>query len=570
MKKRFLLFGILCVFGGLFVSAQQLPNVGFENWKAAAEMTDAYGKNNTAVVKRQRPGVEPQGWNGSSVNQNVGIGGDVKQTLVTKDAGFSGSCVKLQNKFVGMFGIGDEAPGYITLGTPWVYAETNTKVCDGGTYGGVSFTNTPDALSVQLKRTDANAESSTVIAYLWNGNFNSKIGKLNAANIDESNVERAILNKSNAGTITGNGKLVASVDKEIAHTEFSTGAWKKVEFPFNYVEGAGEPTMMNIIVCAGNYWQRTSLLKETTLFVDDLQLIYYSKLKSLSVGGVPVPNFKEDVYHYDMAMDLPTVDKVQFEVLGRSAIGSVSTDEKSGTISITVTNVGADKDGLNEHTYILQFNKPIIKREGAKYDGTLDITLNGNNVHLDNQSVYIEFAPDGTSCTFSLYDFSLDGSNIIGDIVIENVAITTTEINGRPKRNFAGEKKGLVLSNGAIVADVTLNGIEDFYSGHLEMNIPVLWKMDPADPNSVINIGVLFNGGIDSTSGIENLLPSNVMAYGINGALVINGFEGMARVYSMDGRLVKTAWVSTEAQLDLMEGLYIVRLGNKAVKVVVR
>lgn len=48
--------------------AQQLPNFGFDNWKTSCASTEAFG---SSEEMRQRPGVEPTDWNGSSVNQKV-------------------------------------------------------------------------------------------------------------------------------------------------------------------------------------------------------------------------------------------------------------------------------------------------------------------------------------------------------------------------------------------------------------------------------------------------------------------------------------------------------------------
>ena len=58
--------------------------------------------------------------------------------------------------------------------------------------------------------------------------------------------------------------------------------------------------------------------------------------------------------------------------------------------------------------------------------------------------------------------------------------------------------------------------------------------------------------------------------YGANGAVVVNGYEGTVEVYDFAGRLVKSAQVAGNAEVALNKGLYIVRAGAKAVKVVVK
>ena len=61
-------------------TAQQLPNSSFENWKSSCGSTEAFGYS---TGMRQRPGIEPTDWNGSSVNQKVVI--EKKQELVFKE-----------------------------------------------------------------------------------------------------------------------------------------------------------------------------------------------------------------------------------------------------------------------------------------------------------------------------------------------------------------------------------------------------------------------------------------------------------------------------------------------------
>ena len=96
-------FTTLFALAALAVQAQYLPNGSFDSWKSACGSTDAVGS------MRQRPGVEPTDWNGSSVNQKVSIFSTQKE-LVFND----GNAVKLQNIYVGVGTMGSVAPGYIT------------------------------------------------------------------------------------------------------------------------------------------------------------------------------------------------------------------------------------------------------------------------------------------------------------------------------------------------------------------------------------------------------------------------------------------------------------------------
>ena len=127
---------------------------------------------------------------------------------------------------MGALGIESTAPGYISFGTPWVYAVTNLAKCDGGTYGGAEFKYRPDAVAGYFKRTDSNNEVSHIIFYSWTGTFKSNIGEKGNPTVIRDDVDRAIMNRSNASfTSDSNGELVGSAD----YTFYSTknGDWEK-------------------------------------------------------------------------------------------------------------------------------------------------------------------------------------------------------------------------------------------------------------------------------------------------------------------------------------------------------
>ena len=246
MKKIYsILLGLAVVASSSIASAQQLPNVGFESWKSSSGSTEAFTTSWGSIKSemRVRPGVEPTDWNGSSVNQKVGI--TVSKELIfkeTSDVALGSSAVKMQNIFVGLGSMGSVAPGFLTFGTPWVYVSATVSDCDGGTYGGVSFTHKPDAITGKYKRTDSNDENSYIIAYLWNGTYSSKVGKKGSPTQSRNDEVRAILGKV---TPDASGQLVAKCEYVFKSTN---SAWQEITVPFEYVAGAGAPTKMNVII----------------------------------------------------------------------------------------------------------------------------------------------------------------------------------------------------------------------------------------------------------------------------------------------------------------------------------
>ena len=688
MKKSFLLSGALLLSISAFTAnAQQLPNVGFESWKTTCGKTLSVPKD-----FRQRPGVEPSDWNGSNVNQKVSIFTKSEPGLVTQQTEGNNKYLQLKNIFVGVSTIGSVAPGFVNFGTPWVYASATIEKCDGGTFGGQSFGYKPDAIKGKYKRADSdeegnpiyNDESSHIIVYLWNGTYKSFIGSTDLKTKEEKeNVDRAVLGKT---TGSASGKLVASCDKAFSST--ANKDWETIVVPLDYVANAGNPTMMNVIISAGDYWNRGNLKGGTTLLVDDVDFVYYSTLTSLTVGGETIA-LQDGVYNYNLKTDMPSSKKDVVAVCkSQFADADVTIDNVNKQIKIVVTNQGGkDTDGATSHTYTLQY--PVK----TTYQGYLNVKMGygylaGNDAHDINITDY----NDGT-CDFVLPDLTV--LMPLGDIEIKNMNVTTDASGLKTYRGVENNKK---LMNGAITANVRVNGTIDA-KGTVNMDVDVDWlngedvipikvkftsselseavdgyyfivKEDKSntygwatikenqptqllvypksdgeggadyrltvknlvwdgmlngdfvvegaaideDENSnpiyfVENAPVSFMGGktasvsvnsgydmtkepyeydmkfntiVDGTnyivgfttnqvsSSVNDVEASSAAVRGAEGAIVVEGFAGRVNVYTVDGRLAASAQIDGEATITVAAGLYVVRAGEKAVKVVVK
>ena len=551
MNKKIYLLGLCVAASATVANAQQLPNFGFEQWKDACGSSESFGYSSGM---RQRPGTEPMDWNGSSVNQNVLV--TVEKELVTKTAGMDGegSAVRMENVFVSpdfFPTMGDEAPGYVTFGTPWVYAVTNLSECDGGTYGGINFDKKPDAIQGYFRTTDSNEEKSHIIVYLWNGTFESKVGSKSAPSEVRQNVDRAILGKSNAGEIVGNGNLVASCDLEFK----ATSKWEPKIAELSYEENAGEPTMMNVIISAGNYWDRDGLNVGTALEADDVDFVYYSTLTALEVNGKDV--LEDGKYEYAMSgTELPTAEQIKATTKSQFAEAAVTVDSENAQVRIVVTNQGGkDTDGETSHTYTLQYEQPAA---GVEYEGYLNVScddLGGVLVEDKKDRIIITETGEGL-CSFALLNLTLNigGRDIhLGDIVVDNVEVTEAE--GVKSYNGAGD---LTLVVGQVHVD--LNGEIDA-NNSCDFTINVTWNSLP--------IVVKFTSE-KKTSGVEGISGESVAVFGMAGAVAVSGYNGAVDVYSVDGRLVESVSVDGNAEIALNGGLYIVRVGGKAYKVLVK
>ena len=692
MKKSFLLSGALLLsFSAFMANAQQIPvsNLDFTSWKGTCGTSTWTSTMYSKGGDFTRPGDEPSEWNGSSVTS---FGMNMK--TISKD----GTSVKIENYNFNKFGINQTIPGYLTLGTPWVFvggtgignANSYAPYGDGGSYGGLSFNYKPDAIKVKYKKTNS-GETSHIIAYLWSGEFVSKVptsydkkGNKYTYGRELSNVDRVVLGRQ-TDNVTKKGTLIASVDYSIAA---ETTDWKDEVIELKYQDGVDKTTKVenvNIVFAASDYWTRANLKGKTSLTIDNTSFVYYSTLTSLKAGSKTIA-LKDGVYNYTVAGKMPTEKEVVATCKSQFADATVAVDAANYKVTVTVTNQGGkDVDGATQHVYTLQYTAPVVKQ----YAGILNVEMVGEDVIANaTQEVTISYYNDNT-CDFSLPDFMFAGNNI-GNIEIPNVKVS--EDAAGTKTFTDGEVEAMKLAEGGIVAHVVLNGGTITSAGVINMPITVGWMSGYPDDKTELPIEVLFStdkkvevteagyyyvikgddyqhplvehqttvlksvkygdmngftytlsldgvnaGGInfgdmavagldntdeqysgtdsavalgngktasvtvdggkdattgkyevkfattvdgqfynivfttdDSSSSVNDVEASSAAVRGAEGAIVVEGFAGRVNVYTVDGRLAASAQVDGEATITVAAGLYVVRAGEKAVKVVVK
>ena len=499
MNKKIYLLGLCAAASAAVANAQQLPNVGFDNWKGACGESINTAGSGSAFT---RPGDEPTSWNGSSVVQVLNI------ETTEKDTEGDNIFVSLTNKSAA--GVSN-VPAFISLSNPWVFVYGNgfiemlkyASAGDGGSYGGVEFSNKPDAISLKYKRTAANGEKAHVIAYLWNGTYksnaptsvsgSSESGFVYTYSRELENVDRVILGKQKDGeTITQQGKLIAARDYEIVA---DAAEWTNLTVDLDYStygNSSETPTMVNVIISSADYWTRSNIQADSQLDVDDVDFVYYSTLKALEVNDEAV-TLEGGKYEYAMSgTELPTEDQVVATTKSQFAEAAVSVDAANAQVRIFVTNQGGkDVDGETSHTYVLQYEKAV---EAASYEGYLNIALMGSQLAY-NQSAAIEIADKEEGlCTFSLPDFNLGGTPF-GDIVVDDV--TVVEADG--VKTYSGSVDGLTLAGGSIVADVELSGTIDA-DNVCDFNINVTWNSLPISVTFTTEmVGTDYEGYLNGT-----------------------------------------------------------------------
>ena len=383
MKKIYiknLLLSIFIVLGISSAFAQQLPNPGFEDWSGPK-----FDGN-----------IQPKDWYASNVEQ-VGF----KFNFANQEAGHTGSySMMVQDQEVGAMGITETAPGYFSLGKPWAYLEgLETKSATAGTEGGIKFTYRPDSMSVWIKRTGNNTadEDFYLLYYSWSGTAKSNKYMNKGGSCTETSREneesdiRLALDANSCGTSQKATQIAEGMWRE----RKTYGNWTNIRVPIYYFNN-DVPTMMNIIFSAGNYpnYRANSGLHDgNSLYVDDVELIYSSKIHKLYVGGKEWKGFdpystEEQSYSLGRsATVIPAIKAVRGAGSLTNAKGETATfsgRELTGS-EISIVNGEIDgtpttitvksEDGKSTTTYRIKF-----VREASTNAKLASISVNGKTI----------------------------------------------------------------------------------------------------------------------------------------------------------------------------------------------
>ncbi|WP_302495000.1 calycin-like domain-containing protein [uncultured Prevotella sp.] len=356
-------------------------------------------------------GTQPKGWHISNVQTALGA-----VVAGAKAEGSNGTtvAVKLTNQEMA----GQMIPAYMSLGTPWATAETKgTKVrnADGGVFGGTTFTYRPDAISFDYQRDNSKRkENATAIAYLWNGTWtqtnvpgNTAVGVFSygtATKVTMTNRDRNVLGNETSATLgdpathTADAKLIAKLEQSIS--ESTKGTWKSMTIPFTYNDDTAVPEYINVIFAANDYFgDRNGIVADNSLTIDNVKLVYYHALNSLTYNGTPVANFAEETTEYTLNGKLAEdFDKVKFTVKGVGATYDVAKDEANNVATITVKGNDYDVNPSSKTVYTIKFDGTVgingittstTTANGAIYD------LSGRQLKTMQKGINIVRGKDG-------------------------------------------------------------------------------------------------------------------------------------------------------------------------------
>ena len=370
------------ILSSVLTFAQQVPNPSFEDWSGAKFDGE----------------IQPASWNASNVTQL-----SYNFNFAHQEKGHSGNySMMVQDQEIGVEGIKEEtSPGYFSLGQPWVYLKDLLSInqATAGTYGGINWTHRPDTMSVWIKRTGNNTDKEDfyLLYYAWIGtakgdSYKAKDG--GCSSVSKTNEEsdiRLALNANECGTVQKATQVAEGMWRE----RKTYSEWTNIRVPIYYFND-DVPTMMNIIFSASNYPNfraNDGLYAGNSLYVDDIKLIYSSKIDKLYIREREWKAFdpnstEEQVYSVGKATEIPKVFGVRGAGSLTNARGTTATlpgrkltnDEfqvvQQGSIDgdPMIIRVNAT-DGSSTTTYKIKFVSAASNNARLA-----DIQVNGNNI----------------------------------------------------------------------------------------------------------------------------------------------------------------------------------------------
>lgn len=440
-------------------------------------------------------GTTPQGWNIASIGYTIFV--NVTKEMGMSAEGVTGSGVTIVNRYVGMIGIGQTAPGYIALGTPWNAARAdiggNPPISekDGGTFGGIDFTYRPDAIRFSYKRSHGKAgspeegvkdgsenmnETASVVALLWKGEYSSSVGvgvKLSSSPTKGTMIdrERDVMGMITDGvTKSDDAECIATINYAI---EGNQAEWKTLTIPFNYTSDA-TPEKINVIFSSADYFgDREAIGAGNSLTIDDVELIYNSQLASLAYNGTAIEGFNKESQYYTVTGEytdgcLTAVS----DGAGASVKISYNAENRIATITVEGNDIASNPE--NKHEYYVMFAP-----ETTAYASKLIMGLAGTMLPPATENVGISEITGGKA-HFLLSNFAFQGT-VMGDILLTDV--DCEEANDGTLTLHKEQTIRVFGAAGDVLGDlpVVLNGT--LKDGKLSADLSITW-------NSMIPISV--------------------------------------------------------------------------------
>ena len=183
--------------------------------------------------------------------------------------------------------------------------------------------------------------------------------------------------------------------------ESTNGEWKEISVPFDYsyINGKEEVTPKNLQVTISTNADAGQGSDNDSLYVDDVELVYNSKLSSIKYKGSAIADFDSNTFEYTFN----TEDKVNLDDFdavsdGIGALVDCSIDETDGIQTVYITVTSNDLKTVN--LYTINIHRTETSINSAKANAANKVVsiynLNGQNVkNMKTGEVYVVKYADG-------------------------------------------------------------------------------------------------------------------------------------------------------------------------------
>lgn len=230
-------------------------------------------------------------------------------------------------------------------------------------------------------------------------------------------------------------KIAGASDLKIGEKGYNK--WTKLTLPFTYYHTAdnNEPAYMLV-----SFSTNTKPGKGTDgdmLFIDDLEFIYNSELKTATYDNVSLDFSTSTQVNIDKVYN-PALLEVTSN--GEGAIISKNYDAATGLLTITIKGNDISENETNFNTYTIQFAAPKTKNE---FSGGLTVTVDGSQAPEQPSSINIYKMANDTYM-MQLSNFIL-GEEPVGNIVLTGLKADASKVG---MNTFASSTQTIQITEG--------------------------------------------------------------------------------------------------------------------------
>lgn len=189
--------------------------------------------------------------------------------------------------------------------------------------------------------------------------------------------------------------LIASLEE---YTTETTDVWTKKTYEFKYNDAykAETPQFINVIFAASDYFNSSNVTDGVSLSIDDVKLIYYKHLKSLTIDGTTPSTFVgDDTQNNTNEVNIDASDKYYTEdCISATAAGAGAKVDETYNPSTNVCTLKVTAGDGEVKNYNIRFGVPGTGKLSS-------LTVNGTAVELVADKYYYVVTGDYTANSVS-------------------------------------------------------------------------------------------------------------------------------------------------------------------------